>query len=57
MLREQVVIGETYIAKVSGKKVRVLIEGIDAYGGWWARNLETKRIVRVKDESHLTPLK
>ena len=41
MKRRDIKIGETYIAKVSGKLVPVRIKGESPYGGWDAINTTT----------------
>ena len=53
MKKADVKIGETYAAKVSGRIVHVRIDGVSAYGGWNATNLETKRVIRVKSAQRL----
>jgi hypothetical protein len=48
MHKRDIVIGRTYIAKVSGKLTRVTIIGESPYGGWNAVNTATKRDVRIR---------
>ena len=48
MKKKDVVIGETYWAKVSGKIVPVKITDECIYGGWAGVNDETGRAVRIK---------
>ncbi len=56
MLKREVIIGDCYTAKVSNTVVAVQI--ISPYsgprgGGWWAENLTTGRIVRIKSAAKL----
>jgi hypothetical protein len=57
MLKQDVYIGRIYIAKVSNKEVLVRIINKDPYGGWNARNLKTKRVVKIKTGGRLRPVK
>ena len=54
MKKADVRIGETYRVKVSGRiaEVRILSEH-ESNGGWWARNVTTKRRVRIKSAQRL----
>ncbi len=54
MKKKDVVIGETYIVKVSGRLARVRInsEG-ELLGGWFATNLDTGRKIRIKTGGRL----
>ena len=53
MKKTNVVIGEVYLAKVSGTRVKVRIVSESPYGGWNAVNLTTKREVRIKTAARL----
>lgn len=53
MEKNQVIIGHTYAAKVSGQVVRVRITSESRYGGWDAVNLATGRAVRIKSAARL----
>ena len=53
MKKNDVELGATYVAKVSGKQVRVWIEREGAYGGWEAVNVETGRKIHVKSAQRL----
>lgn len=53
MRKQDVVIGNTYIAKVSGKLARVRIDRECICGGWDATNTETGRAVHVKTAARL----
>jgi hypothetical protein len=57
MRKRDVVVGDEYAAKVSGKYVRIVIlrEGKD--GGWIALNRATGREVKIKTAGRLTPLR
>lgn len=46
-----------YQARVSGRLVEVLIEEHDDAGGWWATNLRTSRLIRIRTASRLRPLR
>jgi hypothetical protein len=48
MTKNEINIGWTYIAKISGNLCRVRIDGINPYGGWSGINLDTGRAVRIK---------
>lgn len=52
--KKNVVLGETYFAKVSGQRVRVKIIKESAFGGWDAMNLTTKRWIRIKTAARLS---
>jgi hypothetical protein len=56
MLKKDVVVGETYIALVSGKKTTVKIKEENEFGGWNAVNVETNREVRIRTAGRLTPI-
>ncbi len=53
MKQSQVQIGQSYIARVSGKLVVVRIVSESRYGGWNGVNTETKRDVRIKTAARL----
>ncbi len=53
MKKNDVQIGQTYLAKVSGKLARVRIERESPYGGWDATNVHTGRRVRIKSAQRL----
>ena len=57
MTKKEVVIGEQYLAKVSGKKVAVKIIGISSRGGWQATNTATGRPCYIRTAARLTELK
>lgn len=53
MKKNQVQIGGTYVAKVSGKLARVRIDAESRFGGWDGTNVLTKRKVRIKSAQRL----
>lgn len=53
MKKNQVQIGGTYVAKVSGQLASVRIDGESPYGGWEATNIATGRKVRIKSPQRL----
>ncbi len=53
MKKNEVQIGNTYTAKVSGKIAKVRIDAESRHGGWDATNLETKKKVRIKSAQRL----
>ncbi|MFO0839617.1 MAG: winged helix-turn-helix domain-containing protein [Phycisphaerae bacterium] len=53
MKKSEVTIGNVYTAKVSGKVVRVRLDGENRHGGWDATNLETKKKVRIRSAARL----
>ncbi|MCL4198916.1 MAG: hypothetical protein KJZ69_15620 [Phycisphaerales bacterium] len=53
MKKDQVRIGGTYTAKVSGKIAKVRIDAESKHGGWDATNVETKKKVRIKSAQRL----
>jgi hypothetical protein len=53
MKKDDIKLGGTYLAKVSGKVVPVLITGESPYGGWDAVNTQTKRAIRVRSAARL----
>lgn len=55
MKKQDIVIGGTYSANVSGNVVLVLIDAESPYGGWDATNLATGRRIRIKTAGRLWP--
>lgn len=53
MRKNEVKIGGTYVAKVSGKLVTVRLDSASRFGGWDATNLYTGRSVRIKTAARL----
>ena len=53
MKKDEVKVGGTYAAKVSGKVVQVRIDAENPHGGWDATNLATKKKVRIKSAQRL----
>ena len=53
MKKRDIKIGETYLAKVSGKIVPVRITNESPYGGWNAVNTTTGREVRIRSAARL----
>lgn len=53
MKKDQVQIGGTYVAKVSGQLARVRIDAESRFGGWDATNVSTHRKVRIKSAQRL----
>ena len=53
MKRQDIRIGSTYIAKVSGVLTKVCITRKSPYGGWYGTNLATGREVRVRSAARL----
>ena len=53
MKKDQVQIGGTYVAKVSGQLARVRIDAESRFGGWDATNVSTQRKVRIKSAQRL----
>lgn len=53
MKKDQVLIGRTYQAKVSGQLARVRIDAESLHGGWNATNVITGRRVRIKSAQRL----
>ena len=56
MKKKDVKIGEVYMAKVSGKSVRVRVDSESRYGGWDGTNLLTGRQIRIKTVARLRPM-
>lgn len=53
MKKSEVEIGETYIAKVSGKLTAVRIYRESPYGGWCGTNVATGREVHIRGAQRL----
>ena len=53
MKRQDVSVGTTYIAKVSGVLAKVRITRESPYGGWCGTNLATGREVRIRSAARL----
>ncbi|MCL4197696.1 MAG: hypothetical protein KJZ69_09410 [Phycisphaerales bacterium] len=53
MKKNEIRIGGTYTAKVSGKIAKVRIDAESRHGGWDATNIETKKKVRIKSAQRL----
>ena len=53
MKKKDIVIGETYIVKVSGKLAHVRVVCENPHGGWDGLNLATRRDVRIKSAARL----
>ena len=53
MKKDQVQIGGTFVAKVSGQLARVRIDAESPHGGWNATNVTTGRRVRIKSAQRL----
>jgi len=53
MKRQDVQIGSTYIAKVSGVLAKVRITAESPYGGWRGKNLATGREIRIRSAARL----
>jgi hypothetical protein len=53
MKKNEVQIGQTYLAKVSDKVVPVRIDAESRHGGWDATNMSTNKRVRIKSAQRL----
>ncbi len=53
MKKNEVQIGKTYVAKVSGKVTVVRLERESPFGGWDGTNIRTGRRVHVKTAGRL----
>jgi len=53
MKKNEVKIGERYLAKVSGSVSPVRLDAESPYGGWDGTNLDTGRQVRIKSAQRL----
>jgi len=56
MLKKDVVLGKTYVVKVSGKISKVRLDAESPFGGWVGTNVATKRTVRIKSAARLRGL-
>lgn len=56
MHKKDVIVGSTYIVKVSGHLVPVTVEGISSYKGWVGRNTITGREIRIRTAAKLRRL-
>jgi len=56
MKRSEVIIGQTYVVKVSSKLSRVRITGESPYGGWDGVNTATGRTIRIRGAQRLRGL-
>jgi len=54
MRKNDVKVGNIYVAKVSGLRTKVRITNECEYGGWWAENLTTGRRIRIRTAARLT---
>ncbi len=53
MKKEDVKVGKTYQAKITGRITEVRITGVNRHGGWDAVNVMTNRKVRIKSAQKL----
>ena len=53
MKKADVVVGKTYVMKVSGKLVPVRLTREAPYGGWFGTNTVTNREVRIRTAAKL----
>jgi len=53
MKKQEIQIGQTYLAKVTGRLVHVRIDAQSRHGGWDATNLATRKKVRIKSAQRL----
>jgi hypothetical protein len=53
MKKKEVTVGETYVAKVSGRITAVRITSENPYGGWMAVNVSTGRPIRIRTAARL----
>jgi len=53
MKKNDIKIGEQYIAKISGKLVPVKVVSESPYGGWFGLNTTTGREVRIRSAAKL----
>lgn len=56
MKSKDLIIGEVYLVKISGKLQKVKLIGISSLGGWIAINLATNRQIRCRNGARLRPL-
>ena len=53
MLKADVRIGGTYVAKVSGRLTKVRLDSECRYGGWNATNMVSGRTIHIKSAAKL----
>ena len=53
MKKSDVVLGQVYAVKVSGRIQPVRVVSESTYGGWVGRNLQTGREVRIRSAARL----
>lgn len=53
MKKQAVSVGQTYLAKVSGKMVTVRIDGPNPFGGWYATNLSSHHHITIRNAGRL----
>ena len=53
MLKRDVIVGNVYLVKVSGKLASVRLTAESPHGGWVGRNETTGREVRIKTAAKL----
>jgi hypothetical protein len=53
MLKKDVEVGGSYVAKISGRLTVVKLSGESRFGGWDAVNLRTNKAVRIKSAQKL----
>jgi hypothetical protein len=53
MKKKDVMVGRTYLVKVSGRLVTVRLEADNPSGGWTGVNRETRRQVRIGTAARL----
>lgn len=56
MKKDNVKVGQTYAAKVSGNVVPVRLDKVNVHGGWDGTNVRTGRPVRIKSSQRLRGL-
>jgi hypothetical protein len=53
MKKRDVILGQVYAVKVSGRLQQVRVEAQSPHGGWVGRNLHTGRAVRIRSAARL----
>jgi hypothetical protein len=53
MKKADVVIGSTYVVKVSNVLTNVRLDSTCQYGGWYGTNLATNRQIRIRTAARL----
>jgi len=53
MNKADVVLKGVYVVKVSGRLVKVRVDRISVFGGWYGTNLATGREVRIRSAARL----